>query len=554
MNTNQTSNSQQPPKENSSAKNTAVDSHTVQTVAPQTDERTALVEGRRKISVARARLERLFDDGTMEEIGAEVTHRATDFGLEKRRIPGDGVVTAAGLVDGRPVYAFAQDRTVLGGSLGQAHAQKIVRLQDLALRAGAPLIAVNDSGGARIQEGVDALGGYGEIFRRNVQSSGVIPQISIIAGPCAGGAVYSPALTDFVGMVEGSSFMFLTGPKVVKTVTFEDVTVEELGGATTHAYKTGVSHFAWKNDLEAIDNTRKLLSYLPSNNRENPPFIEPEDDVERMDPKFHDVVPSNTRQPYDVRKLVALVADKDSFFEVHENWAKNIVVGFARLGGHVIGIVANQPQEMAGVLDIDASRKAARFIRTCNGYHIPIVSLIDVPGFLPGRTQEHAGVIDHGAKLLYAYCEATVPKLSVIIRKSYGGAYIVMSSKHVGGDINLAWPDAEIAVMGAKGAVEVLNRRDIAAADDPEAKQEELIQAYEDKFLNPNIAAQRGYLDAVIEPHETRRKLYRYLRVMLNKREWMPPFCFEYIRERHISIIVARARRRRRGAWFVLPG
>jgi len=526
MNTNQTSNSQQSQQtqsERNDAEETVTSAGVEATAEQQSDERAGIVEGRRKISVARARLERLFDDGTLEEIGGEVTHRATDFGLEKRRIPGDGVVTAAGLVDGRPVYAFAQDRTVLGGSLGQAHAQKIARIQDLAIRAGAPLIAINDSGGARIQEGVDALGGYGEIFRRNVQASGVIPQISIIAGPCAGGAVYSPALTDFVGMVEGSSFMFLTGPKVVKTVTFEDVTVEELGGATTHAYKTGVSHFAWKNDLEAIDSTRKLLSYLPSNNREVPPFIASEDDVERMNPDFHDVVPKNTRAPYDVRKLVALVADKDSFFEVHENWAKNIVVGFARLGGHVIGIVANQPQEMAGVLDIDASRKAARFIRTCNGYHIPIVSLIDVPGFLPGRQQEHAGVIDHGAKLLYAYCEATVPKLSVIIRKSYGGAYIVMSSKHVGGDINLAWPDAEIAVMGAKGAVEVLNHREIAAADDPDAKQEELIQAYEDKFLNPSIAAQRGYLDAVIEPHETRRKLYRYLRVLMNKREWMPP-------------------------------
>ncbi len=493
--------------------------------APQTDsdERQALVENRRKVSVAHARLERLFDDGTLEEIGADVTHRVEDFGLEKRRIPGDGVVTACGMVDGRPVYAFAQDRTVLGGSLGQAHAKKIARLQDLAIRAGAPLVAINDSGGARIQEGVDALGGYGEIFRRNVQASGVIPQISLIAGPCAGGAVYSPALTDFVGMVEGSSFMFLTGPKVVKTVTFEDITVEELGGAVTHAHKTGVSHFVWKNDIEAIDNTRKLLGYLPSNNREQAPFIEPEDDVERMNPAFHDIVPDDNSQPYDVRQMVDLVADKDSFFEVHPHWAKNIVVGFARLGGHVIGIVANQPAELAGVLDIDASRKAARFIRTCNGFHIPIVSLVDVPGFLPGRQQEHAGVIDHGAKLLYAYCEATVPKLSVILRKSYGGAYIVMSSKHVGGDINLSWPKAEIAVMGAKGAVEILNRRDIAAADDPDAKKDELIAEYEDKFLNPSIAAQRGYLDAVIEPHETRRKLYRYLRVLMNKREWMPP-------------------------------
>jgi acetyl-CoA carboxylase carboxyltransferase component len=487
------------------------------------DHRREFVENRKRVSVAKSRLERLFDEGTMDEIGAEVVHRSHDFGLEKRKIPGDGVVTACGMVDGRPVYAFAQDRTVLGGSLGQAHAEKITRLQDLALRAGAPLVAINDSGGARIQEGVDALGGYGEIFRRNVAASGVIPQISVIAGPCAGGAVYSPALTDFVGMVEGSSFMFLTGPKVVKTVTFEDISVEELGGASTHAHKTGVSHFCWKNDVEAIEHVQKLLGYLPSNNHENPPFEEPDDEEERMNPDFHNVVPEDTRKPYDVRKVVDLCVDKDSFFEVHEHWAKNVVVGFARLGGHVVGVIANQPLFQAGVLDIDASRKASRFIRTCNGFHIPIISLVDVPGFLPGRQQEHQGVIDHGAKLLYAYCEATVPKLSVILRKAYGGAYIVMSSKHVGGDINLAWPSAEIAVMGANGAVEILNRREIAAADDPEAKKEELKNEYEEKFLNPTIAAQRGYLDAVIEPHETRRKLLRYLKVLLNKREWMPP-------------------------------
>ena len=492
--------------------------------APKTNEqREAIVENGRKVSVAHTRLERLFDDGTLEEIGADVTHRVNDFGLDERRIPGDGVVTACGMVDGRPAYAFAQDRTVLGGSLGQAHAKKIARLQDLALRAGAPLVAINDSGGARIQEGVDALGGYGEIFRRNVQASGVIPQISLIAGPCAGGAVYSPALTDFVGMVEGSSFMFLTGPKVVKTVTFEDISVEELGGASTHSNKTGVSHFKWSDDIEAIDNVRKLLGYLPSNNREQAPFVEPEDDVERMNPDFHDIVPDDTRKPYDVRKMVDLVADRGSFFEVQEHWAKNVVVGFAHQGGHRIGVIANQPAELAGVLDSDASRKASRFIRTCNGFHIPIVSLVDVPGFLPGKQQEHGGVIDHGAKLLYAYCEATVPKLSVILRKAYGGAYIVMSSKHVGGDINLAWPNAEIAVMGAKGAVEILNRREIAAADNPGAKKDELIDAYEEKFLNPSIAASRGYLDGVIEPHQTRRKLYRYLRVLMNKREWMPP-------------------------------
>ena len=485
--------------------------------------REKVIGNARKISVARARLEMLFDEGTMEEIGGEVLHRATDFGLDKKRFPGDGVITACGKVDGRPVFAFAQDRTILGGSLGEAHALKIARLQDLALRTGAPFVAINDSGGARIQEGVDALGGYGEIFRRNVISSGVIPQISLIMGPCAGGAVYSPALTDFVGMVDGSSYMFLTGPKVVKTVTFEDITVEELGGGRTHTEKTGVAAFLFDDDKHAIEQTRKLLGYLPSNNREAPPHLPHDDSAERMDVEFHAIVPDDPRKPYDVRKVIDLVVDRDSFFEVQDRWAQNVVVGFARLDGHVVGIIANQPLVLAGVLDIDASRKAARFIRTCNAFNVPIVSLVDVPGFLPGRHQEHGAVIDHGAKLLYAYCEARVPKLSVILRKAYGGAYIVMSSKHVGGDINLAWPNAEIAVMGAAGAVEVLNHREISSADDPAAKTEELKQAYEDKFLNPDIAAQRGYLDAVIEPHETRRKLVRFLDVLRNKREWMPP-------------------------------
>ncbi len=481
-----------------------------------------LMDAGRKESVAHARLQELFDEGSMDEIGAAVEHRTENFGLAKKRIPGDGVVTATGLVDGRPVYAFAQDRTVLGGSLGEAHAKKIARLQDLAIRAGAPFVAINDSGGARIQEGVDALGGYGEIFRRNVQASGVIPQISLIAGPCAGGAVYSPALTDFVGMVKDSSFMFLTGPKVVKKVTFEDITVDELGGAVTHSKKTGVSHFAWKNDLEAISGVRKLLSYLPSNRNQPPPFVDTGDDPQRVEEKLGEVVPENTRKPYDIRKVVELLVDRGTFFEVQKRWAKNIVVGFGRLGGHVIGVVANQPRVRAGVLDIDASRKGARFIRTCNAFGIPLVSLVDVPGFMPGSTQEHGGVIDHGAKLLYAYCEATVPKMSVILRKAYGGAYIVMSSQHVGGDVNLAWPTAEIAVMGASGAVEVLNRREIAAADDPEARTTELIDEYEDKFLNPEIAASRGYVDAVIDPSQTRRRLHRHLRMMRQKREWMP--------------------------------
>ena len=481
-----------------------------------------LIEAGRKQSVAYDRLEQLFDEGTMDEIGADVVHRTENFGLGDKRIPGDGVVTACGLVDGRPVYAFSQDRTVLGGSLGEAHAKKIARLQDMAIRQGAPFIAINDSGGARIQEGVDALGGYGEIFRRNVQASGVIPQISLIAGPCAGGAVYSPALTDFVGMVEESSFMFLTGPRVVKKVMFEDISVEELGGAVTHSNESGVSHFVWEDDVEAIDNVRQLLSYLPSNKNEDPPFVETGDDPERVEEAFGEIVPDNNRKPYDIRDVVDLLVDNDTFFEVQPDWASNICVGFGRLGGHVIGIVGNQPKGKAGVLDIDASRKGARFIRTCNAYGIPLVSLVDVPGFMPGTTQEHGGVIDHGAKLLYAYCEATVPKLSVILRKAYGGAYIVMSSKHVGGDINLAWPSAEIAVMGANGAVEVLNRKEIAAADDPQAKTDELVDEYEDKFLNPDIAASRGYIDAVIDPSQTRRKIHRHLRMLRNKSEWMP--------------------------------
>ncbi len=490
--------------------------------AAVSEARAEVQKNSRRIPVARRRLELLFDSGTMEEIGAEVLHQCHDFGLEKKRAPGDGVITACGLVDGRPVYAFAQDKTVLGGSLGEAHAMKIARLQDLALKTGSPMVAINDSGGARIQEGVQSLAGYGEIFRRNVKSSGVIPQISLIAGPCAGGAVYSPALTDFVAMVDGTSYMFLTGPKVIKTVTFEDITVEELGGGRTHAAGTGVANLLFESDREAISQIRRLLSYLPSNNKEMPPVVDCDDSLQRMDTDFHGIVPADPRKPYDVRDMVNLLVDGDSFFEVHSNWAQNVVVGFARMGGHSVGLVANQPLHLAGVLDIDASRKAARFIRTCNAFNVPIVSLVDVPGFLPGKAQEHGGVIDHGAKLLWAYCEATVPKLSVILRKAYGGAYIVMSSKHVGGDINLAWPSAEIAVMGAAGAVEVLNRREIAAAEDADAKKEELKDAYETKFLNPDLAASRGYLDAVIEPHETRRKLVRFLELLRNKDEQLP--------------------------------
>jgi len=477
----------------------------------------------KRVSVARARLAALFDAGSFDEIGDRVLHRCDRFGLEKRRTPGDGVVTGVGTVEGRTVYAFAQDKTVLGGSLGEAHALKIARLQDLAAQAGAPFVAINDSGGARIQEGVASLAGYGEIFTRNVRNSGVIPQISVICGPCAGGAVYSPALTDFVFMVDGSSYMFLTGPKVVKTVTFEDVTVEELGGGRTHASKTGVTQFLYPTDLEALAGVRKLLSYLPQNWRERAPFVETSDPIDRLCPDLEEVFPDSPRTPYDVRALLGTIIDHDSFMEVHENWAQNIVVGFARLGGRSVGIIANQPLQQAGCLDIDASRKGARFIRTCNAFNIPLVSIVDVPGFLPGCDQEHQGVIDHGAKLLYAYCEATVPKLSVITRKSYGGAYIVMSSKHVGGDINLAWPSAQIAVMGAKGAVEVLFRRKAQAADDPQAVLEAAEKEYEEAFLTPAQAAGLGYIDDVVEPTETRRKLTRFLMRLETKALQNPP-------------------------------
>ncbi len=479
---------------------------------------------KKRRSVARARLRALFDPGSFQEIGAEILHRSTDFGLEKRQMPGDGVVTGFGQIAGRTVYAYSQDRTILGGSLGEAHAKKITHLQDLALRTQSPLVGINDSGGARIQEGIDSLGGYGEIFRRNVQASGVIPQISLILGPCAGGAVYSPALTDFVGMVDRRSYMFLTGPKVVKTVTFEDVTVERLGGAAVHSGQTGVSHFLFADEMEAIQNVRRLLSYLPQNCHEPPPVPRnPGDPVDRMPAALERIVPAQARQPYDVREVVAEVVDRDSFLEVHQNWARNIVVGLARLGGHSVGIIANQPAHLAGVLDIDASRKAARFIRTCNAFRLPLVSFVDVPGFLPGTDQEHHGVIDHGAKLLYAYCEATVPKLSVILRKAYGGAYIVMSSRHVGGDCNLSWPTAEIAVMGAQGAVEILFSRQLAKEPDPAACAEKLKKDYEERFLSPQRAVERGFIDEVIAPCETRRTLCRYLHALKNKEESRQP-------------------------------
>lgn len=476
----------------------------------------------KRVSVARSRLELLFDPGSFEEIGDGVTHRCGNFGLDKRRIPGDGVITGVGTVDGRTVYAYAQDKTVLGGSLGEAHALKIARLQDLAMQSQKPFVGINDSGGARIQEGVESLGGYGEIFRRNVRGSGVIPQIAVICGPCAGGAVYSPALMDFVAMVDGSSYMFLTGPKVVKTVTFEDVTVEALGGGRTHAERTGVANLLYETDLAAIEGVRRLLGYLPENYRQQPPLAAADDSTERVCTRISEVFPDSPRTPYDVRAIIDEVIDAGSFLEVHAGWAKNLVVGLARLGGRSVGVIANQPLELAGCLDIDASRKGARFIRTCNAFNIPLVSIVDVPGFLPGTAQEHRGVIDHGAKLLYAYCEATVPKLSVITRKAYGGAYIVMSSKHVGGDVNLAWPSAEIAVMGAKGAVEVLFRRKIKAADDPARVQAEAEAEYVETFLNPRQAQSRGFVDQVIEPSETRRKLSRWLQRLSHKQEPWP--------------------------------
>jgi len=470
-------------------------------------------------NLARSRIELLFDAGTFEEFDSAVQHRTVDFGMGKKKPAGDGVVTGVGKIAGRTAYAFSQDKTVLGGSLGEIHAAKICKVMDMAVRNGSPMIGMCDSGGARIQEGVNSLAGYGEIFYRNVRASGVIPQISIILGPAAGGAVYSPALTDFVIMAEGRSYMFLTGPKVVKTVTFEDVSVEALGGASVHAAKTGLAHFTAENDVRAIEQARRVLGYLPENCNEAPPDLECLDPPDRLCDDLGSIIPRGPQEAYDVRRVVHSVVDQGSFMEVQERFAGNVVVGFARLGGKSIGIIANQPAVLAGVLDINASRKAGRFIRTCNAFRIPIVSFVDVPGFLPGQDQEHNGVIVHGAKLLYAYCESTVPKLSVIMRKSYGGAYIVMSSRHIGGDVVLAWPSAEIAVMGAKGAVEILYKKEIAAAEDPKAEMAKRTREYEELFLSPRQAAERGFIDAVINPAETRRKLYRLLSSVQHRRE-----------------------------------
>lgn len=471
---------------------------------------------------ARERLDLLFDEGSFVELDRFVEHRSTDFGLEEQRYPGDGVVTGYGSVEGRTVYAFSQDFTVFGGSLSEAHAEKIVKLLDLALKTGLPVVGLNDSGGARIQEGVVSLGGYADIFLRNTLASGVVPQISAVLGPCAGGAVYSPAITDFIFMVRGISRMFVTGPNVVKTVTHEDVTFEELGGADVHASVSGVAHFAHASELEAIAGIRTLLGYLPANNTERPPLRPSDDPPDRADEELLDIVPDEPMKPYDIHAVVGRIVDDGDFLEVHRDFAKNLVVGFARLGGRSVGIIANQPAVLAGVLDIEASLKGARFVRFCDAFNIPLVTFEDVPGFLPGVAQEHGGIIKHGAKLLYAYCEATVPKLTVITRKAYGGAYDVMSSKHIRGDLNFAWPTAEIAVMGSKGAVEVLYRREIAEAEDPDERTAELEARFRDKFANPYLAAARGYVDDVIDPRETRARLISGLEMLADKGDRNP--------------------------------
>jgi propionyl-CoA carboxylase beta chain len=472
---------------------------------------------------ARERLDLLLDEGSFTELDRFVVHRSHDFGLEKERYYGDGVITGFGKIDGRLVYVFSQDFTVFGGSLSEAFAEKICKVMDLAVRNGAPVIGLNDSGGARIQEGVVSLGGYAEIFLRNTLASGVVPQISAILGPCAGGAVYSPAITDFTYMVRGSSYMFVTGPNVVKTVTHEDVTMEKLGGAATHSEVSGVAHFAHDSEPACIQAIRDLFQYIPSNNVDDPPRGAATDPRDRRDEALLDVVPDNPNKPYDMHDVIRRVIDDGMFYEVQPEYANNIICGFAHLGGMSVGIVANQPAVLAGVLDINASIKAARFIRFCDAFNIPVVTFEDVPGFLPGVAQEHGGIIKHGAKLLYAYCEATVPKLTVITRKAYGGAYDVMSSKHIRGDYNVAWPTAEIAVMGPKGAVEILFRKEIADSGDAEKATEDKIEEYRAKFAHPYIAAGRGYLDDIIDPRDTRPRLIDALETLRGKRDRNPP-------------------------------
>ncbi|MCB0495734.1 MAG: acyl-CoA carboxylase subunit beta [Cyclobacteriaceae bacterium] len=470
---------------------------------------------------ARERIALLLDEGSFEELGKFVRHRSTAFGLEKERYLGDGVVTGYGRIDGRLVYVFSQDFTIFGGSLSEAYAEKIVRIMDLAMKNGAPVIGLNDSGGARIQEGVVSLGGYADIFYRNTMASGVVPQISAIMGPCAGGAVYSPAITDFTLMVENTSYMFVTGPNVVKTVTQEDVTAEELGGAKTHSTKSGVTHFSCPNEVEAINRIKQLLSYVPQNCEEEAPLL-PYEPGDELRPELNEIVPVNPNQPYDMRDVINGIIDKDSFLEVHKDFAESIVVGFARLAGRSIGIVANQPQSFAGVLGIRSSRKGARFVRFCDSFNIPLLVLEDVPGFLPGTDQEWNGIITNGAKLLYAFCEATVPRITVITRKAYGGAYDVMNSKHIGADMNYAWPTAEVAVMGAKGAAEIIFRKEIAAADNKEAKLQEKVDEYSERFANPYSAAERGYVDEVILPEQTRQKLITAFKMCETKVDSIP--------------------------------
>lgn len=470
---------------------------------------------------ARERITLLMDEGSFEEIGKFVEHRATDFGLEKEVYLGDGVVTGYGTVSGRLVYVYSQDFTVFGGSLSETHAEKICKIMDLAMKNGAPVIGLNDSGGARIQEGVVSLGGYADIFYRNTLASGVIPQISAIMGPCAGGAVYSPAITDFILMVENTSYMFVTGPNVVKTVTQEEVTAEELGGASTHSSKSGVTHFASANEVQCINDIKALLSYMPQNCEEDAP-VYAYDEADESRKELNEIIPDNPNQPYDMREVIEGLVDEQSFLEVHKNYAENIVVGFARLAGRSIGIVGNQPASLAGVLDIDASVKGARFVRFCDSFNIPLLVLEDVPGFLPGTDQEWNAIITNGAKLLYAFSEATVPRVTVITRKAYGGAYDVMNSKHIGADMNYAWPSAEIAVMGAKGAAEIIFKREIAAAEDKEAKLQEKVDEYTNKFANPYRAARRGFIDEVIKPENTRIKLIKAFKMLENKVDTLP--------------------------------
>jgi acetyl-CoA carboxylase carboxyltransferase component len=472
---------------------------------------------------ARERLAILLDEGTFEEIGALVKHQSAEFGLDKQRYPGDSAVTGYGKIDGRTVYVYSQDFTVFGGSLSEAAGEKICRVMDLAMRNGAPIIGINDGGGARIQEGVVSLKGYGEIFTRNVLASGVVPQISVIMGPTAGGGVYSPAITDFIFMSHGTSYMYITGPDVVRAVTHEDVTHEDLGGAQVHYTKTGIAHFIGETDEECLQEVRRLVSFLPSNNVEDPPYSEPADAPDRLCDELSGLVPDDSNKPYDVHKVIEPVLDDNDFIEVHAGWAKSIVVGFGRMDGRVVGIVANNPGQMAGVLDVDSSRKGARFVRFCDAFNIPIVTLVDVPGYMPGTSQELGGIIVHGAKLLYAYAEATVPRVTVILRKDYGGAYLVMGSKHLRADVNLAWPGAEIAVTGPDAAANIIFRREIEASTDPENRRKELIDDYKERFANPYIAASRGFIDDVIEPRETRIKVIRALEMLQNKTDSNPP-------------------------------